>query len=272
MRGRGEFRLDLPPEGDPDAVGHGGLPIAGDEVVRDNHHQSAPAERVRGQGVQIEEPQATSSVARNGHEVESEGEWAVLDQAVTNGNQEVELLLLDKDEIEAKKKKGWTALHLVALNGYIAGVRLLLENEANIEAKNKNGETSLQFAASMGHEAVVSLLLKSDAKVDAQDDKGWTALYWAAGTASKAMVELLLKNGADTEVKSYDSEQTALHAAACSGNLEAVRVLLEYGASPKAMSKKGWTALQWARFYEKEAVEQLLCEKDAIIEEKGRNE
>jgi ankyrin repeat protein len=53
--------------------------------------------------------------------------------------------------LDHEDDEGNTALQKAALNNYQDCVDLLLENGANINAKDKKGRTALYFAAEEGH-------------------------------------------------------------------------------------------------------------------------
>jgi uncharacterized protein len=55
-------------------------------------------------------------------------------------------------------------------------MEMLLVNRANIEAQDRCGEIALIWAAKKGHEKVVKMLLDSRANIEAQDKYGRTAL------------------------------------------------------------------------------------------------
>ena len=76
------------------------------------------------------------------------------------------------------------------------------------------------------------------------------------------VVEKLLQRGADVSLQEHDGD-TALHAAASTGNLNMLRMLLAKGANPNIKNKLGGTPLMWAAVYGFHDAVQLLCEKGA---------
>lgn len=70
-------------------------------------------------------------------------------------------------------------------------MHLLLEKGANIEAKNKKGKTALIWASCNGHTTMVQLLLASGARKETMDNYGKTALDWAEENVRTAVVALL---------------------------------------------------------------------------------
>ena len=72
-----------------------------------------------------------------------------------------------------------------------------------------------------------------------------TALAMAAITSAK-LTELLLRRSANVAVCARDGS-TALDAAVEADNVEVAQLLLTYGASPRAHSKNGTTAMHGVR-------------------------
>ena len=94
---------------------------------------------------------------------------------------------IDKDLISA------------AADGKTAEVDLLLRQGANIEARAKDDWTALTIAAERGHLDTVRLLLEKGAKVNAKEGGGHTALFWAERNSYHDVAELLRKAGGRSE-------------------------------------------------------------------------
>lgn len=154
--------------------------------------------------------------------------WTALHKAIWWGHEAlVELLLEAGADINVVADNGATALHMVgSITVHRAMRRLVLENVIDIEAKRLRGWTALHDAACNGNEALVRLLLKKRANIQAKADDGATVLHLAAATGSQAVVRLLLKEGAKLGAKTFNGV-TVLQAAAACGREEVVRLLLE---------------------------------------------
>lgn len=113
------------------------------------------------------------------------------------------LLLEYGADINAKNKKGWTALYTAAYRGEFDTLKLLLEYGADIEAKNEFGWTSLCFAAYRDKFDTVKFLLEHGADIEAKANNGWSALRMAARRNRLGMVNFLLEHGADAEAKGH---------------------------------------------------------------------
>jgi hypothetical protein len=105
----------------------------------------------------------------------------------------------------------------------------------------------LYYAALCGfHDLVEHLITKHPQDVDA--DGGYYVRPLVAALAGEHFqtADLLRHNGADLDVRG-NCGRNPLHAAASSGNLEVVRILIEYDpAYINARELDGWTPLFWA--------------------------
>src|SRR6185436_11773045 len=77
-------------------------------------------------------------------------------------------------------------------------VKTLLAHGAKVDAKEKRGQTALMWAAAEGHAPVVELLLKAGADFKTPlPDSGFTPLFFAAREGRTEVVRALLKAGVD---------------------------------------------------------------------------
>jgi ankyrin repeat protein len=85
---------------------------------------------------------------------------------VNHRQKEVVKLLLDRGaKVNAREKEfGWTALFLVARDGYSDIVGLLLSRGADVNIKGKDGYTALRWAREQGHKEIVKMLRQAGAK------------------------------------------------------------------------------------------------------------
>ena len=99
-------------------------------------------------------------------------------------------LIEQGDDVHAKDKKGWTALHYAAAERYRAPetVEVLLKAGADVHAKDNEGHTALHLAAlaAYGNYGIYGdapetavVLLKAGADMHAKDNEGRTPLYYA---------------------------------------------------------------------------------------------
>jgi ankyrin repeat protein len=133
-----------------------------------------------------------------------------LEDAATRADSISEEIL--KMLIEAQKQKDpqllniGLSLHLAANYGNLKNVEALVENGANVDAKNTEGFTPLHEAAKEGRKPVVEYLLSKKAKVDLVDANGYNAMDWAEqygiGAPFPEIAKILAKAGS-THTKAW---------------------------------------------------------------------
>jgi ankyrin repeat protein len=162
-------------------------------------------------------------------------------------------------DIDARDAAGLTPLDQAALHGEAAMAHSLMAHGATLE---------LPAAVALGRTDDIERLLRDDP--DALRAGGrWRALILrAAEQAPAAVMETLLRHGA--QVDAQDDAETAvdstpnytpLHAAAFSGNTEAVRVLLAHGANVRARDGKYHaTPAGWADYAGHPEIRDMILE------------
>ncbi len=159
-----------------------------------------------------------------------------------------------------------------ARRGDLAPARARLDKGADVNAKTKRGWTALMWAAYRGHTDLMQLLIERGADVHTEDYFGTTAMLNAAWQRGNlASIELLLDNGADINAKNLYGV-TALKMAVDRGELDLVRFLLDNGADVNARLKDGSTPLMWATIPGREEVAKLLLSRGADVHAKAKND
>jgi ankyrin repeat protein len=105
------------------------------------------------------------------------------------------------------------------------------------------------FAASiLGQtDRLEQMLAGNRALITAVSSDGWTPLHLSAFFGKADAVRLLLNKGASVSARSTnDLKNTPLHAAAAGGHSEIVRILLDHGADPNARQHGGWVPMHSA--------------------------
>ncbi|KAI0284499.1 ankyrin repeat-containing domain protein [Russula brevipes] len=140
--------------------------------------------------------------------------------------------------------------------------QLIHRNGSSVDPRGYFQRSPLMSAAYFGDLEMVEVLLHYGADVGAQSISGRTALHFAAGShrsGAPEVVRLLLNRGADINMRATD-DATPLHSAAVYGAVDAVRVLLEHGASVDGKDDEGQTAFQVAHTDE---IKKLLSKHSA---------
>ncbi|MDQ6665019.1 MAG: ankyrin repeat domain-containing protein [Acidobacteriota bacterium] len=152
--------------------------------------------------------------------------------------------------------------------GDIAALRAVLKT-SDVNAKDKRGDTALMYSAAYGNLETMRILLAAGADVNAKNAFDATALMWCAGDIGKA--RLLIDRGADVNARSKLGRTPLLIAAAYDGGFEIVKLLLDKGARIAIRDNAvGTTPLLMASGANEAATVKLLLEKGADANEKDR--
>ncbi|XP_032860202.1 inversin isoform X1 [Tyto alba] len=129
-----------------------------------------------------------------------------------------------------------TPLHWAALLGHAQIVHLLLErNKFGTIPSDSQGATPLHYAAQSNFAETVEVFLKHPSVKDDSDLEGRTSFMWAAGKGSDDVIRTMLTLKLDIDINMTDKYAgTALHAAALSGHVSTVKLLLEHNAQVDA--------------------------------------
>jgi ankyrin repeat protein len=125
-----------------------------------------------------------------------------------------------------------SALLHAARQGHLGVVDLLLDHDADLSLSNETAQGPLYFAISMGHKAIVELMLEKRPlfDLDRVDYTGCTYLFHAALRGQTEMVELLLSKGADPKIGDFKGSYIE-GAAAQNGHADTLKCILEYDTS-----------------------------------------
>lgn len=141
----------------------------------------------------------------------------------------VQLLLASGANVNARASQGATAL-VNALSGDRSAIAIaLLEAGANPNGNVTYNRTFLEEAAETGQVGVVNALIVNGADVSTH---GASALFYAVKRRHQDVVVSLLDAGVDVNAAANKSKQTAIYAAANSGDEAMLNLLLSRGANP----------------------------------------
>ncbi|XP_073324673.1 serine/threonine-protein phosphatase 6 regulatory ankyrin repeat subunit C [Pagrus major] len=214
---------------------------------------------------------------------DTQGQTALMLAALGRHTDCVHILLEKGANADAADKKGFTALHRAAMLGSEDCVSALLEHGASALCRDSQGRTPLHLTASLGHTELLRTLLIAAMKADPLDSildyRGNTPTHWAAYHGREGCLHILLENklfsnqegnhftplhcalvnghdvAAELLLKTVGPQvvnvsdakgRTPLHAAAHSGSVAGLQLVLAQGAEVNAVDHSGCSALMVA--------------------------
>ena len=159
------------------------------------------------------------------------------------------LAVIHPNDVNTRDGYIWAPLYAAVEKGHLDVARVLLEHGAYVNFTSYSSWTPLHHASSRrGSDAMLLLLLEHGADVDSIDNHGQTPLHLACEIGRLNAVQLLVVFGADVNKRTIRAvnDSTPLHQAVLSGNVEVVRLLLELGANVNGWDDGGRTALHFA--------------------------
>ena len=186
--------------------------------------------------------------------------WATF--SIHKGSEIVRLLVDRGANLNLTAEEGWTPLHFAVNNENLEAVRLLIDKGADFNLKNQEGWTAFSGAALRGRTDMTELFLRKG--IDT------SSLHMAAFTGNLSRVKELVKTGTDVNVKD-EFEWTALFWAACAGQTEVAKFLIENKADLVAQDGRGQSLLHQAARTRADAVKfaELLIAKGADVNAKN---
>ncbi len=152
-----------------------------------------------------------------------------------------------------------------AMTGDTVAVRALIQQKADVNAAQADGATAIQWAAYRDDLEMADALIAAGANIQLANREGATPMYLASEHGSAPMIAKLLQAGADANALGPGGE-TPLMLVARTGNLDAIRLLLDHRADVNAKDKqRGTTALMWATEQVHPEAVKLLVERGASV-------
>ncbi|CAH8606472.1 unnamed protein product [Heterobilharzia americana] len=158
--------------------------------------------------------------------------------AACGGHLELVKVLLAKGfDKDSKDQSNWTPLMIAVSAGRENVASYLISQEhADVNAINSTGQCCLHYCASKNRLELARQLLLAGAKPNVHDWGGITPLHRAIATDNLDVAKILLDHTAI-------EKQTPLHYACEEGSMQAVNLLMNYGASITDQNKDGKTPL-----------------------------
>ena len=160
--------------------------------------------------------------------------------------------------VNNKDECGNTQLHWAIISGNVKAAALLLKRGANIESKNCLGWTPLYQAVLGDNIDIIALLLAKGANINSVDNCEYTPLHTAVlYNNSLKLLGILVDKGAHLESRNICRE-TPLDMALRNQHVEAVKLLLERGATSRESIHGGTISHRAAHYGNVELVALLL--------------
>ncbi|KAF5868333.1 putative ankyrin repeat protein [Botrytis fragariae] len=161
---------------------------------------------------------------------------------------------------------GRTALMLAASQGYEPGVRKLLAAGVDKDFRDIRGRTALSWGAESGQLDILTQLIESGVALKHEPVEKNSPMFIAVENGKHEATELFLANGADSNEVDNDRNNVLCHAVIC-GHIECVKVLIEHGAElEKRNSRYQQTALSFAAEKGNLEIVKLLMDFDARLD------
>ena len=147
-------------------------------------------------------------------------------------------------------------IHIAVIeNAPISVFEFLIKRGYNLNAKNNLGKTPIQLAVSAGMNDVVQYMLACGADVFTLDSTGKNTITTSISDNPSVLIDILKAN----QNKTDSNGNSVLHYAAQCANSNVLSVLMQYDANKNAKNKKGETAADIAKkFNRSNEIVQLL--------------
>jgi ankyrin repeat protein len=178
----------------------------------------------------------------------------------------VSLLLAHGANVNAvHREAAASALEYAVLKGRPDIVELLLAAGANVGTRYRGGQTVLHLAAARASVPVLNQLLSAKADLAATDDLGNMPLDEAVLHGRVEAVRSLLDHGASLNHVHPADGRGALHEACVRGYADIAELLISKGADPGMRDRSGQTPLDVALAYKNPGVVALLLKLGSTI-------
>ena len=162
---------------------------------------------------------------------------------------------------------GKTAVHQAIMRGRsLEFFELLKEFGADLAAQRHDGATALYLAAVQGRQEVVDWLEAQGVRETWNEKQ---SLLAAIGLGRSETVHQLLESNPQISEKLDESDQQLLVMAGRTGNITALRIMVDLGFDIATQDSQGFSALHWAAWYGHHAAVEFLINRSAPLELKN---
>ena len=139
------------------------------------------------------------------------------------------------------------------------------------EERDELGQAIIHLAAQYCNPNTLDWMIDSGYDINLEDSRGYTPLFYAVMINNTTAMAILLKNGAFVNHASGELGRQAIHIAAQYGSLDALKMLLDYGASIDCPDENNHTPIVISSYYSHSEISVYLLEEGAnpCIEDKS---
>ncbi|CAF1140837.1 unnamed protein product, partial [Rotaria sordida] len=177
-----------------------------------------------------------------------------------NNIQCAEILISERADIEVCDRQKMHPLHGACFYGSVDTARLLIERGANVLAADETGSIPFAHACHNSHYNILDMFFTIFNQhehlnniITAADTEQNTLLHLAVASANVQIVELLLSKNADPSAKRTDG-QTTIHLCSKTDSVEILEKLIAHGGDINDMDDENETILHKAATHNKENV------------------
>ncbi|KAL6788568.1 hypothetical protein J3E68DRAFT_439691 [Trichoderma sp. SZMC 28012] len=147
------------------------------------------------------------------------------------------------DSLPTDEKSGRSVLSFLCEKGWLELVKTALEIGSVVDSIDKQGRTPLSYAAEEGNTLIVNILIEANALPIIEDSFKRSPLSYAAGKGQIAVMERLLSDPRVHMSTTDAQSRSPLHWAAANGHHDAIKYLVDHGASVHNMDRNEFTPL-----------------------------
>jgi uncharacterized protein len=188
------------------------------------------------------------------------GETPLFDCA-RKGKLDIAKMLISKfASINVENRKGELPIHLAAFKGDLDMLKLLIESGAYLNKKTQEDKLPVHYAIQGGRQDVISFLLKESKQTwFIKDMHNNTLLHHAAKTSNIQLIEMLLNQNLDPNALN-DQFETPIFNAVRFGTIETIRLLLASDAYIDIHNRRYETPIDTAMIFDKQEILKYLGE------------
>ncbi|KAK1438780.1 hypothetical protein QVD17_04590 [Tagetes erecta] len=187
--------------------------------------------------------------------------------AAHSGDVQALKALISRDDIDLDEQdeKGFSAVMVTAMKGYVEAFRLLVYAGCDVKQTNKAGDTAISLSKTNEYSDMFEkVMIEFTLEKGSQNARGFYPLHYAARHGDMHAVKLLTGIGYDVNIPDGDG-YTPLMLAARENNGQMCQLLIMCGSVCGFKNSKGETALSLARKHTDNTAESVILDELARV-------